>query len=180
MQIDYFTHNCLFRLVPLCRIFADPVTNSGIRLCVDMQMANKQSSKYHVFPTIDDLMNGMCNSSLKNACYHQFTYACSKLPLHDIYTHRGLWLYVRLNFGTNPASEFLSEIIDEQICCIPRVLNIMMITLFLVIHKQIMCHSCFASLHKFKKKTLSKVNRNLIIFGFIFSNKGITLTRFRQ
>ena len=58
------------------------------------------------------------------AGYHQLTLAPESRYITTFATHQGLRRYVRLNFGTNSASEIFQKAISDLLRDIPRTLNI--------------------------------------------------------
>ena len=163
-----------------------PKKNGDVRLCVDMRMANKAIKRErHPVPTIDDLIHTLNGATVFSkldlrAGYHQLALDSECRYITTFATHKGLWRYVRLNFGTNSASEIFQKIITEQIRHIPGVLNIS--DDVIVFGKTQADHdeSLHAVFRKFAAVNLT-LNKNkcefnkssLTFFGFVFSDKGI-------
>ena len=107
-----------------------PKKNGDVRLCVDMRMANKAIKRErHPVPTVDDLIHTLNGATVFSkldlqAGYHQLTLAPECRYITTFATHKGLYRYARLNFGTNSTSEIFQKVIAEQICHILGVLNI--------------------------------------------------------
>ena len=107
-----------------------PKKTGGVRLCVDMRMANKAIRRErHPTPTIDDLMHTLNGSSVYSkldlrAGYHQIPLAADSQNITTFATHKGLRRYACLNFGTNSASEMFQHIISELLRDIPGAMNI--------------------------------------------------------
>ena len=102
-------------------IVAFPKLNNPdkLRLCVDMRQSNTAILReWHPQPTIEDVLN-----DLNGAQYFSkldLTAACHQLELDEqshyittFTTHKGLFQYKRLNFGTNSASEILENTIQN-------------------------------------------------------------------
>ena len=107
-----------------------PKKSGEVRICVDMQRANKAiTSERYPTPTVDDLINTLKGATMFSKLdlrsgYHQLTLAPESRYITTFVTHQGLWRYCRLNFGTNSASEIFQKQISEQVRDIPGVLNI--------------------------------------------------------
>ena len=111
--------------------------------------------------------------------YNQLTLAgCHYITTFD--THKGLWQYVRLNFGTNSVSEIFQKVINEQIRHIPGMLDISADVI--VFGKMQADHDASLNtvLRKFAEVNLTiNISKcefkkaDLTFFGFVFSNKGI-------
>ena len=96
------------RVSPLVVI---PKTNSNVRICVDMRLVNKAIiQERHPMPTVDDLIHRLNGATVFSkldlrAGYHQLTLDKESRYITTFATHKGLWRYKSLNFGTNSASE---------------------------------------------------------------------------
>ena len=107
-----------------------PKKDGGVRLCVDMRMANKAIRRErHHKPTIDDLIHSMNGAKVFSkldlrAGYHQLTLAPESRYITTFATHQGLRRYRKLTFGTCSASEIFQHIIQELLRDIPNVINI--------------------------------------------------------
>ena len=81
-----------------------PKKTGGVRLCVDMRMANKAIRRErHPTPTIDDLMHTLNGSSVYSkldlrAGYHQIPLAADSRNITTFATHKGLPLEQKLDF----------------------------------------------------------------------------------
>lgn len=104
--------------------------DNSVRLCIDMRKPNSaiKRTRYPI-PTVSDidvLLNGSSYFSKLDVrqAFHQ-------LPLHEtsryittFCTHRGLFRYKRLNFGTNAASEIFQHVLESHLSGLPGVKNI--------------------------------------------------------
>ena len=94
-----------------------PKKDGGVRICVDMRMANRAIKReQHPIPTMDDLahiLNGATVFSKLDlrSGYHQLTLAPESRYITTFATHKGLWRYNRLNFSTSSASEIFQSIL---------------------------------------------------------------------
>ena len=134
---------------------------------------------------IDDLIHTLNGATIFSkldlrARYHQLTLASGCRYITTFATHKGLWWYTRLNFGTNSASEIFQKIITKQIHYNPGVLNISDDVIIFGKTQADYDESLHAVFCKFAKVNLtlnkSKCEFNkstLTFFGFTFSNKGI-------
>ena len=95
-------------------------------------------------------------------------------------THKGLWRYTRLNFGTNSASEIFQKIIQDQLRNVPGALNIS--DDVIVFGKTQADHDAaleavcqkFAEVNLTLNRKKCEFNKSsLTFFGFVFSGKGI-------
>ena len=83
----------------------------------------------HLSPTVDDLVDALNGATIflkLDLCsgYHQLSLAPESNYVTTFATHDVLSRYMRLNFGTNSASEIFQHIISEQIRDIPGSINI--------------------------------------------------------
>jgi hypothetical protein len=107
-----------------------PKKNGGVRVCVDMRMANQAiKRKRHPMATVDDLihtLNGVTVFSKLDlrAGYHQLSLAPESRYITTFATHKGLWRYSRLNFGTTSDGEIFQKTIQDQLRNVPGALNI--------------------------------------------------------
>ena len=163
-----------------------PKRNGDVRICVDMRMANKAIRRErHPTPTIDDLIQTLNGATVFSKLdlrsgYHQLTIAPECRYITTFATHKGLWRYSRLNFGTNSASEIFQKVINEQIHDIPGTLNISDDVIIFGKTQADHDKALTAVFKKFAdvKLTLNKskceFNKSSItFFGFVFSSKGI-------
>ena len=104
--------------------------DGGIRLCVDMTEPNKAIRRVrHVMPTIDDIkyqVNGakiFSKVDLTNG-YHQLELKKCSRNITTFSTHKGIFRFRRLNFGTNSASEIFHNEIEKLVSNIRGALNI--------------------------------------------------------
>lgn len=70
----------------------------------------------HPMPTVEDLIHTLNSTTVffkldLQAGYHQLTLALESQYITTFATHKGLWRYTRLNFGTNSASEIFQKTI---------------------------------------------------------------------
>ena len=107
-----------------------PKKDGVIRLCVDMRMANKAIQRErHPTPTVDDLIDKLNGATVFTKLdlwsgYHQLSLAEESQHITTFGTHKGLYRYKKLNFGTNSASEIFQHVFSEQIRDIPKAINI--------------------------------------------------------
>ena len=101
-----------------------------IRLCIDMQEANKviEITRYPSL-SLEDLINVLQGSKLSckldmNNAFLLFELNSASREITTFTTHEGLYRFKRLNFGTNAASEILQEKMDEILENIPNCLAI--------------------------------------------------------
>ena len=149
-----------------------------------MRMANKAIRRErHPAQTIDDLIQTSTVFSKLDlrSGYHQLTIAPECRYITTFATHKGLWRYSRLNFGTNSASEIFQKVINEQIHDIPGTLNISDDVIIFGKTQSDHDKALEGVFKKFAdaKLTFSKrkceFNKSSItFFGFVFSSKGIT------
>ena len=91
------------------------------RLCVDMRMPNCAIKReHHPTPTVDDLIHAMNGAKVFSKLdlrsgYHQLILAKDSRYITTFATHKGLYRYKRLNFGTNSAGEIFQKVIRDQI-----------------------------------------------------------------
>ena len=164
-----------------------PKKNGDVRLCVDMRMANKAIKRErHPAPTIDDLIHTLNGATVFSKLdlrsgYHQLTIAPECREITTFATHKGLWRYSRLNFGTNSASEIFQKTINEQIHDIPGALNIS--DDVIIFGKTQSDHDAalkavfqkFAKVNLTLNKSKCEFNKaSITFFGFVFSSEGIS------
>ena len=92
-------------------IVAVPKKDGGVRICVDMRLANETIKRVrHPIPTVDDVsfeLNGaqyFSKLDLSQA-YHQLELDEASRYITTFSTHIGLFRYKRLKYGTNAAAE---------------------------------------------------------------------------
>ena len=104
--------------------------NGEVRVCVDMRRANQAIVRErHPMPTVEDLIHTLNGATVFSkldlrAGYHQLSLAPESRYITTFATHKGLWRYTQLNFGTNSASEIFQKIIQDQLRNVPGTLNI--------------------------------------------------------
>ncbi|CAB4016774.1 uncharacterized protein K02A2.6-like, partial [Paramuricea clavata] len=107
-----------------------PKKDGEIRLCIDMRMANQAIQRErHPTPTVDDLIHKLNGATIftkldLRSGYHQLSLAEESRHITTFVTHKGLYRYKKLNFGTNSASEIFQHVISEQVRDIPNAINI--------------------------------------------------------
>ena len=164
-----------------------PKSPNEIRLCVDMQDANRAIlRKRHIAPTIDELtadLNGATVFSkldLKSG-YHPLELHPSCRYITTFSTHVGLYQYKRLSFGINSAAEIFQHTIQTLIADIPGVRNVsddivvygrnqneQEAALDQTLHR---LHECGLTINP----TKCEFNKTSIeFFGYIFSGDGLT------
>ena len=111
-------------------IVAVPQKDNSIRLCVDMRKPNIAIKRTNfLIPTISDvdvLLNGACYFSKLDVrqAFHQIELEENSRHITTFTTHRGLFRYKRLNFGTNVASEIFQNLLEKNLCDITGAKNI--------------------------------------------------------
>ena len=168
-------------------VVAIPKKDGSVRICVDMRMPNTAIQRErHPSPTADDLVHNLNGATVFSkldlkAGYHQIPLDEKSRYITTFATHKGLFRYTRLNFGTNSASEIFQNIISEQLREIPGSMNIS--DDIIVYGKNQADHD--ASLTKVFQKlsdsnlTLNKskceFNKSSIsFFGLVFSKDGVS------
>ena len=167
-------------------IVAVPQKDNSIRLCVDMRQPNLaiKRTRYPI-PTpgdVDVLLNGSCYFSkldIKQA-FHQVELEEDSRYITTFATHKGLYRYKRLNFGTNVASEIFQNLLEEELRDIPGVKNL---------HDDILVFGKTRSEHdaaldkclqrlseaglKLNKKKCRFLQEEVSFFGHVYSKDGI-------
>ena len=163
-----------------------PKKNGEIRICVDMRMANQAIERErHPMPTVDDLIHTLNGATVFSKLdlrsgYHQLPLAPESHYIMTFATHKGLWRYTRLNFGTNSASEIFQKITQDQLKNIPGALNI---SDDVIVYGKTqaehdaaldaVCRQFVKSNITLNKKKCKFNTSSLTFFGFVFSDKGI-------
>ena len=100
-------------------IVAVPKKDGGVRICVDMRLANEAFKRVrHPIPTVDDVsfeLNGaqyFSKLDLSQA-YHQLEFDSRYITTFSM--HIGLFRYKRLNYGTNAAAEIFQHTLQAQL-----------------------------------------------------------------
>ena len=111
-------------------IVAVPKKDGGVRICVDMRVANEAIKRVrHPIPTVDDVsfeLNGaqyFSKLDLSQA-YHQLELDEDSRYITTFTTHVGLFRYRRLNYGTNAAAEIFQYTLQAQLQGLQGVKNI--------------------------------------------------------
>ena len=111
-------------------IVAAPKKDGGVRICIDMRLANEAIERIrHPIPTVDDIsfaLNGakfFLKLDLSQA-YHQLQLDESSRYITTFSTHIGLFRYKRLNYGTNAAAEIFQYALQTQLQGLTGVQNI--------------------------------------------------------
>ena len=87
-----------------------PKKDGGTRICVDIRAANQAISRErHVMPTLSDFEAELTEESRY---------------ITTISTHKGLFRYKRLNYGTNSAAKMFQNILQRNLSDIQGVKNI--------------------------------------------------------
>ncbi|CAB4013330.1 Transposon Tf2-9 poly [Paramuricea clavata] len=164
-----------------------PKKDGEIGICIDMRMANQAIQRErHPIPTVDDLIHKLNGATIftkldLRSGYHQLSLAEESRHITTFVTHKGLYRYKKLNFGTNSASEIFQHVISEQIRDIPNAINISDdIIIFGITQAE---HD--KALHKiferfsligltFNKDKCEFSQSQLTFFGFVFSGDGIS------
>ena len=150
-------------------------------------MANKAIERErHPTPTMDDIIHTLNGATVFSKLdlrsgYHQLVLEPESRYITTFATHKGLRRYVRLNFGTNSASEVFQNAITELIRDIPGLLNIS--DDVFVFGKTQSEHekALQAAVQKFSEANIT-LNRqkyefnksSITFFGFVVSSKGIS------
>ena len=164
-----------------------PKNDGTVRLCVDMRMPNCAIKReHHPTPTVDDLIHAMNGAKVFSKLdlrsgYHQLILAKDSRYITTFATHKGLYRYKRLNFGTNSASEIFQKVIHDQIHDIPGALNISDDVIIYGKSQKEHDAALHAVCQRFteigltlnKEKCLFNQNK-LIFFGLVFSCDGIS------
>ena len=110
--------------------YITPKKNGEVCICVDMRAVNQAITRErHPLPTVDDLIHTLNRATVFSeldlrAGYHQVPLSPESWYITIFVTHKGLWRYTQLNFGTNSASEIFQKTIQDQLQGIPGTLNI--------------------------------------------------------
>ena len=111
-------------------IVAVPKKDGGVRICVDMCLANEAIKRVrHPIPTVDDVsfeLNGaqyFSKLALSQA-YHQLELDEASRYITTFSTHISLFRYKRLNYGTNAAAEIFQHTLQAQLQGMQGVKNI--------------------------------------------------------
>ena len=102
-------------------IVAVPQKDNTIRLCIDMGKPNEAIKRTRFpIPTskdLDILLNGACYFSKLDVrqAFHQLELDEDSRYITTFTTHRGLYRYKRLNFGTNAASEIFKHALEKHL-----------------------------------------------------------------
>ena len=111
-------------------IVAVPKKNGGVRICVDMRLANEVIKRVrHPIPTVEDIsfeLNGakyFSKLDLSQA-YHQLELDAPSRYITTFSTHIGLFRYKRLNYGTNAPAEIFQYTLQTQLQGLRGVKNI--------------------------------------------------------
>ena len=101
-------------------IVAVPKKDGGVRICVDMRLANEAFKRVrHPIPTVDDVsieLNGaqyFSKLDLSQA-YHQLELDEASRYIITFRRHIGLFRHKRLNYGTNAAAEIFQHTLQAQ------------------------------------------------------------------
>ena len=111
-------------------IVAVPQKDNTIRLCIDMRNPNEAIKRTRFpIPTskdLDILLNGACYFSKLDVrqAFHQLELDEDSRYITTFTTHRGLYRYKRLNFGTNAASEIFQHPLEIHLTWLSGVKNI--------------------------------------------------------
>lgn len=107
-----------------------PKKNKGIRICVDMRMANSSIIREpYQISTLEEVLiefNG-CTKFAKldlNQGYHQLSLAPESRNLTAFACHKGIFRYTRLIFGMSAAAEVYQCHIEQALSGLPGVKNI--------------------------------------------------------
>lgn len=104
--------------------------NGGIRLCVDMRVANSAIIREpYQIPTLNEILhefNGCTKSTTLdlNQGYHQLSLDPESRDLTAFACHRGIFRYTRLIFGMSAAAELYQRNIEHALTGLQGVKNI--------------------------------------------------------
>ena len=100
------------------------------RLCIDMRAPNRAIQRVcHLMPTVEDVKVELNNAKyfakldLREA-YHQLVLHPNSRYITTFLTHKGLFRFKRLNYGTNAAGELFQHALQEKLSGIKSVFNI--------------------------------------------------------
>ena len=168
-------------------IVAVPQKDGSIRLCVDMRSPNKAIKRTrHPIPTVNDidvLLNGakyFSKLDVKQA-FHQLELHEDSRYITTFITHRGLFRYKRLNFGTNAASEIFHYTLETCLAGIEGVANIhddiILFAKTRAEHDRVL-DNCLARLEELgltlNEDKCKFLQPELSFFGHIYSENGVT------
>ena len=107
-----------------------PKSSGSVRLCVDMREANKAIERErHIMPTLDEVIHDLNGAKVfskldLNHGYHQLVLHPDSRYITCFSTHKGNYVYKRLNFGINAAAEKFQNVIATAISDLKGVKNI--------------------------------------------------------
>ena len=107
-----------------------PKKNKGIRICVDMRIANSAIIREpYQIPTLDEVLHDFNNCTKfetldLNQGYHQLELSRDSRDLTAFACHRGIFRYTRLIFGMSAAAEVYQRHIEQALVGLPGVENI--------------------------------------------------------
>ena len=107
-----------------------PKKNKGIRICVDMRVANSAIIREpYQIPTLEEVLlefNGCTKFATLdlNQGYHQLALSPESRDLTAFACHRGIFRYTRLIFGMSAAAEVYQKHIEQALAGLPGTKNI--------------------------------------------------------
>ena len=168
-------------------VFPKPNNPDKIRLCVDMRQPNNAIQRErHPQPTIDDLLNDLNGARYFSkldltSAYHQLELDKESRYITTFTTHKGLFQYKRLNFGTNSASEIFQHTLQNVFNGISGCRNISDdIIVFGATqreHDQALANVLQTAKERNLRFGFNKCEfdqKELEFFGYVFSDKGIS------
>ncbi len=160
--------------------FPKPNNPDKLRLCVDMRQANTAILRErHPQPTIEDLLNDLNGARYFSkldltAAYHQLELDEQSRYITTFTTHKGLFQYKRLNFGTSSASEIFQSTIQSAFNGISGCRNIS--DDLIIFGKTQIEHdqTLRTVLQVAKERNFEFDERQLEFFGYVFSRERIS------
>ena len=168
-------------------IVAVPQADNTISLCIDMRQPNLviKRTRFPIPTTsdVDVMLNGACFFSKLDVrqAFHQVELDEISRHITTFTTHKGLFRYKRLNFGTNVASELFQNLLERHLCDIPGVKNIHddIIVFGKTRHDHhVVLNSCLQRLADIgltlNRRKCAFLQAELSFFGHVYSKDGIT------
>ena len=153
-----------------------------------MRAANQAiTRKRHPLPTVDDLIYTLNGATVFSKLdlrvgNHQVPLSPESWYIITFATHKGLWRYKQLNFGTNSTSKIFQKTIQDQFWGIPGTLNISDDVIVYgktqAEHDRALDVVCqkFAKVNLTLNRKKCEFNKSSVtFFRFVFSGKGVAL-----
>ena len=151
-----------------------------------MRVANQAITRErHPLPTVDDLIHTLNGATVFSkldlrAGYHQVPLSPESRHITTFATHKGLWRYTQLNFGTNSASGIFQKTKQDQLQGIPGTLNI---SDDVIVYGKtqaehdraldVVCQKFSKASLTLNRKKCESNKSSVTFFGFVFSGKGV-------